>query len=145
MKTAKLIVVAALCAATTALVIAANDVVTPATASKALARSPTLDAIPGAFYKGTTLLLTNMQCFSDAAGVVTQGLTGVAVYVTAGPVGAVTQYTGTVNNATAGLWWCSITAPTNTGDLFLQVKLIDASTNTFIYPWINFWTKDVLQ
>jgi hypothetical protein len=46
-----------------------------------------------------------------------------------------TLYSGTVQDAAAGKWCATVTVPSNMSPAFVQVKIIDASTNSYIYPW----------
>jgi hypothetical protein len=39
------------------------------------------------------------------------------------------------------LWWCSITVPTNITYPYVQVKLTDENTNSYIYPLKTINTK----
>lgn len=111
------------------------DDVAPATAEFDCKRNSTQGAISGTYYRGTTLLFTNCQAFSDAGGIVTQGLDGVTVTFQVGDTSASAGYTGTVSDATSGMFHCQITVPTNTSAAYVQVTLTDTNAVSYIYPW----------
>ena len=90
---------------------------------------------PTYFVEGTTLLMTNCVIYSGSTtSSVVQGLDGVAVELRVGDLFSSTAYTGTVQVAASGTWWKAITVPTNYTSLFLQLKVTDAATNSYIYP-----------
>lgn len=93
-------------------------------------------AAPGYYYEGTSLLFTNCVLYSGAdtnSGV--QGLDGVTIELRVGSALTNRLYSGTVQEAAAGKWWANVTVPSNMSPAFVQVKVIDANTNSYIYPW----------
>jgi hypothetical protein len=87
------------------------------------------------FVEGTTLLLTNCVIYSGGTtSSAVQGLDGITVEIRIGDLFSSTAYTGTVINAASGTWWKAITVPTNYQSVFLQLKVTDAATNSYIYP-----------
>lgn len=84
-------------------------------------------------YKGQPLLFTN--CYALGAGG-TQDLSNITVVVTVGTPGTRNSATGTVTSATNGAWTATVTIPDAIAGrmAFIQVKLIDSLTNSFIYP-----------
>lgn len=127
-----LLTTAAVIGLASCLPVRAADAVEPASATITNARTDKVSVIPGSFYQGTTLVLTNNRALMS--GGATQGLDGVTIDVNVGSVSSSSHYTGTVISAAAGTWWVRITVPTNEVLPLLQVKLTDAATNVFIYP-----------
>jgi hypothetical protein len=124
----------------------AADAVEPASVTTTSLRgeSASLTVSAESFYQGTTLLFTNCALYSGTTtndGL--QGLDGVAVELRIGTTAASTAYAASVQS-TNGLWWCSATVPTNMTSAFVQVKVTDASTNSYIYPWLELKTKPAL-
>lgn len=97
------------------------------------------------FYRSVTLRFTN--CVAKAgttAGSAAQGLDGVTVQVKIGTATNDTvAYTGSVQVAASGTWFCNVTTPTGT-TAYVQVKLTDSQTNSYIYPWKVIKTKPSL-
>jgi hypothetical protein len=89
----------------------------------------------GTVYQGTTLVFTNCQLYADAAGTTKQGLDGVTVQIAVGTLTTNITYTATTQGAASnGLWFCTgVAVPQLTG-FFVQVKVTDSLTNSFIYP-----------
>lgn len=121
--------------------VAVDDAVTPASTTYDSIRGEAVTSIAGgSFYRGTTLIFTNCMCFSDTAGVVTQGLSNVTVTLTVGNGTTSTDHTATCydesGDGTTNVFWVSFTVPTNiTSSMSVQTKITDANTNIFIYPW----------
>jgi hypothetical protein len=116
----------------------ATDTVSPAQSSPTFARSESYASVSGGpFYKGATLLLTNCFCSSGTGLSPTQGLSGVICEIKVG--NATTTWlttTGTVQSAASGTFWVSFVIPTNADNsCILQLKLTDAATNSYVYPW----------
>jgi hypothetical protein len=100
------------------------------------------------FYQSSTLLFTNCVAYTgtNTASAV-QGLDAVTVQLTLGNSAATTTVaTATVDVASNGTWWCAITIPTlgASYSCYGQVKLTDAQTNSYIYPWFKILTKEAL-
>ena len=103
--------------------------------------------LSGTYFRSSTLLLTNALCLVGTTGSDTQGLDGVTVTLTVGNSSSNIDYTATAYTNSAGvtnLWWASITVLDISGTVNLQTKLVDANTNTFIYPWKRLSVKDAL-
>jgi hypothetical protein len=94
------------------------------------------------FYRNTTLRFTNCVAKSGTtAASAAQGLEGVTIQVKIGTATNDTvAYTGAVQVATSGTWYCSAVTPTGT-TAYIQVRLTDAATNSYIYPWKVIRTK----
>jgi hypothetical protein len=97
------------------------------------------------FYRGSSLVFTNCLLYSGTStNTALQGLTGVAVELRIGTVEDSTAYAGLVTS-TSGVWSAVVTVPTNLASAFVQVKITDANTNTFIYPWKTLYTRTPLD
>lgn len=115
----------------------ATDTIAPATATFTNCRADVVNTEISStrFVEGTTLRLTNCVVYSGGTtSSAIQGLDGVTVEIRVGDLFSSTAYTGTVQVATSGTWTASFTVPTNYQSLFLQLKLTDAGTNSYIYP-----------
>jgi hypothetical protein len=87
------------------------------------------------FFQGSTLLFTNMVSYSGTStNSSLENLTNVTVEIRIGSSEVNTAYTGTVYGASSMYWWKSITVPTNLNSALMQLKLVDGSGNTYIYP-----------
>jgi hypothetical protein len=112
----------------------AGHSVEPTTATFNSVRGEAQASVSGTFYKSTTLVLTNCVMYSGTTtNTARQGLDAVTVEVRAGTTDSNTAYTATVSD-TNGIWGCRLTIP-NLPSSYLQVKITDASTNVYIYPW----------
>jgi len=88
------------------------------------------------YFNDTTLRFTNCVMYSGATtNSSVQNLTGVTIEVSVGAASTNIAYSGTAQIATNGTWFSDITVPSFVSAPFLQVKITDASTNSFIYPW----------
>ncbi len=140
MKFSKYIFLALLAAALTsgALISSAPaDEVIPATLTITNLRDESIvTASETSFFEGTTLRLTNCVLY---AGTTTnsarQGLSQVTVELKAGNTTTSTVYIGTAQVASNGTWSCDAIVPSDSGTCFLQIKVTDSSTNSYIYPW----------
>lgn len=97
-------------------------------------------------FSGSTLLMTNcaIKSGTSATGTV-QGLSGVTVDVTIGNTSSNVHYTATVMSTNLGTWYCSVIVPTNAvSQAWVQIKVTDANTNIYIYPWQYFMIRDPL-
>lgn len=121
----------------------AADAVQPASCTITNFRSETESYISGQYYfEGTTLLLTNCVMYSGTSTSSTpQGLSGVTIAVDVGTTTTNLSYAGTAISTNLGTWWASVTVPSNLPTVYVQVKITDESTNTFIYPWKYMRTK----
>jgi len=116
----------------------AADAVQPATLAVTSLRGEAVTTVSGTFYTGSTLLLTNCVIYSGTTtNSDVQGLDGVDVEVRVGRASTNVATAATVDVAASGTWYASVTVPTDVvADKFsLQVKITDADTNIFIYPW----------
>ena len=86
------------------------------------------------FTQGASILFTNCTCYSDTAGLTTQGLSSVTVQVGVGNTFTSTWFTATVQDAPNGKFSCVCVLPSGS-DLFAywQVKLTDVNTNIYYY------------
>ena len=88
------------------------------------------------YFEGTTLRLTNCVMFAGATtNSARQGLSEVTIQVTIGNTTTSATYTGTAQVETNGTWSAGATVPTNSGQCYLQIKITDSITNSYIYPW----------
>lgn len=88
------------------------------------------------YFEGTTLRLTNCVMFAGAStNSARQGLSDVTIQLTIGNTTTSSTYTGTAEVETNGTWTCDAVVPTNSSQCYLQVKITDANTNSYIYPW----------
>ena len=96
------------------------------------------------FYKGSTLLFTN--CYMFTASGATQGLDEVVVDINIGNTSSNVAYTGNVYvvSSVTNKWWRSVEIPDITGTMSVQIKVTDANTNIYIYPWQNLAVKSSL-
>jgi len=115
----------------------ASDAVEPASATVTSLRGEAIVAISqSSFFEGTTLRLTNCSAYAGTTtNSVRQGLSNVVIEVRVGSLTTNVPYSGSVASATNGAWWCDIQIPTNLSSVYLQVKLTDSITNSYIYPW----------
>ncbi len=130
----------------------ADDYVAPATLSITNFRGVATGtaASESEFFMGSSLLLTNCVCYSGAdTNSAVQGLDGVTLELTLRP----TAITSTVVSASAlvasnGTWYATATIPVAEGGdtswCWIQLKLTDATTNTYIYPWQKIITRKAL-
>lgn len=125
----------------------AADSVEPSSTSITNIRDEADQTIPGEFFVDSTLLLTNNVMFSDSVGITNQGLDGITIEVRVGRPSTNVLFLGTPIVTNLGTWWVSFPVPSDViADQFnVQVKIIDLQTNTFIYPWKKFNTKDALE
>ena len=127
---------------------AGSDMVIPASCTVTNCRGDAQSYASGAsYYENTSLLFTNCVVYSggDTSSAI-QGLNAVTVQLRIGQIGLNILSTGTVQNATSGTWCATVSIPTNTGgSVFMQLKLIDSFTNSFIYPWKMIRTMVPLQ
>lgn len=125
----------------------ASDAVEPASCTVTNWRSEGISAVSSLnYYEGSTLRFTNCVVYatgSDTNGTI-QGLTDVDVDVTIGTSSTSVTYQASVTHAAAGKWACDVLVPSWTGQLFLQVKLTDVYTNSYIYPWKNISRQEPL-
>ena len=136
-------VVLALCAVLFALCARAADAVEGAQCSFTNNRGDSVSYVSSTeFYRGSTILFTN--CMFQTTGTATQGLDGVTIEMRWGTAGSNNAYTGTAQVAASGTWWLSFTMPTNWEDPFIQMKLTDSNTNSYIYPWKKILSKAAL-
>lgn len=124
----------------------AADAVAPASCTITNVRGEALEYVSDeTYYEDTTLRLTNCVIYAGTStNSAVQGLDGVTVQVSVGNTTTNIDYTATVQSAEAGSWWCDIVVPSFTPSPYLQIKVTDASTNSYIYPWKMIRTKDSL-
>jgi len=122
--------------------VAFADPVTPATATINSIRGEAVANISGTFYQDATLRFTNCVIYSGTStNSAVQNLHGVTVTVSAGNASTNVDYTATVLSTNAGTWSCDITVPSFITAPYIQVKVTDANTNSYIYPWKALATK----
>jgi hypothetical protein len=94
------------------------------------------------FYRGTSLMFTNCVLYAGTStNSALQGLDDVDIEVKIGNTSTSITYVATGSDTNNGLWWCSITVPTNITYPYVQVKLTDENTNSYIYPLKTINTK----
>ena len=97
------------------------------------------------FYQDSTLRLTNCVVYAGATtNSAVQGLDGVTITVSVGTSSTNVAYTGAAIVAADGTWWADVVVPSFVTASYLQVKLTDGSTNTYIYPWKGIRTKPAM-
>lgn len=96
------------------------------------------------YYKGTTLRLTNCVILVGGTNSARQGLSDVTIQLKIGNAVTSTPYAGTAQVASNGTWSCNAVVPTNEGMCYLQVKITDADTNSYIFSWKVLNRKDPL-
>ena len=88
------------------------------------------------FFEDTTLRFTNCVLFAGTTtNAAKQGLSVVTIQLKAGTATTSTAYTGTAQVESNGTWSCDLIVPAYSGTCYLQVKITDSSTNSYIYPW----------
>lgn len=88
------------------------------------------------YFWATTLRLTNCIAYSGTStSSVRQNLTGVTIAVDIGTTVTNVSYSGTAAAGTNGVWNADVVIPSSLATVFLQIKLTDTGTNTYIYPW----------
>jgi hypothetical protein len=124
--------IAALAAVAASLAAAVEPASVTATNYRGQAQSPISEQT---FFQGATLLFTNMVSYAGTStNSALENLSGVTVELRVGATEANTAYTGTVYGASTQYWCQTITVPTNLNSALLQLKLVDGSGNTYIYP-----------
>lgn len=131
---------------TAALVVAAvaDDDVEPASVTVTNTRGDTANAqiSDTTYYEGSTLRFTNCVLYAGTdTNSSLQGLTGVTVDVDVGNATTNITYTASVTD-TNGQWSVDLTVPDFVSATYMQIKLTDANTNSYIYPWKRILTKD---
>lgn len=91
------------------------------------------------YYRGATLRFTN--CVLLVTNSVIQGLDGVTMELKWGTEATNHVFTPTVTSTNLGKWTLSLTVPTNWASPYIQIKITDALTNSYIYPWRMLHTK----
>lgn len=130
--------VAALMLALTIGVANGADAVEPSSCSITNMRGETEGAIPGIYYKSTTLLFTNCVLYSGTTTNTRQGISGVTVTATLsdGSASSSTSVVATAISTNLGTYWFSVNLRTNlSNQANVQVKITDGQANTYIYPW----------
>ena len=126
----------------------ASDAVQPASCTITNFRSESQGYVsPEYFYEGASLLFTNCVLYkgSDSNSLV-QGVNGVTIEVRVGSSVTNQLYLGTAQPPASNSWFSTVTVPTNSGgSIFMQVKVIDSVTNSYIYPWKMINTKAPLR
>ena len=90
------------------------------------------------YAQGASFLFTNMVCYSTAYSTnpTIQKLSGVTVELTWATSSSSTGNVwkaGTVQNASAGTWCCSMTNMPASSAVYWQCRITDASTNVYYY------------
>lgn len=115
----------------------AGDVVEPASGTVTSLRSEAQGYLSSSYYfMGSTLRLTNCVIYAGTTtNSAVQGLDGVAIELKVGTAATNVTYAGTAIVASNGTWWCDITVPDFVTVPYLQIKVTDENTNSYIYPW----------
>lgn len=143
----KAIAVSIFAAAMAAMVYPASaaDAVQPASCCITNIRDEAESYISGLYYfEGTTLVLTNCHMYASTTTSTVQRLSGVTIKVDVGTTTTNIQYTGHAISTNLGTWWVSFPVPVGLPTVFLQTKVTDVNTNTYIYPWKMMRTKTAL-
>jgi len=94
------------------------------------------------FYKNASLLWTN--CTLQTTGTVVQGLSGVAIELKWGNSLSNLTFTPIVTSTNLGKWTLNMTIPEGWDMPSIQIKVTDAMSNSFIYPWRLIHVKDAM-
>jgi len=139
----KKLLVSGLTAIAVILAVARADSVDPATITCTNNRNDTLTYLSDAIYfKGASLLWTN--CSLQTTGTVAQGLSGVTIQMKWGSASSNVTFSPVVTSTNLGKWSLNMTVPTNWDQPAIQIKITDAQTNSFIYPWRLIHVKDAM-
>lgn len=135
------IVAIALCGV--AMLALAVDSVKPANVAFNSLRDEAQGYISGVYYyEGSSLLLSNCVIYSGTTtNTAKQGLSGVTIAVDVGTTTTNWTYAGTVISAAQGKWKSTIVVPTGLSQTYIQLKITDSHTNSYIYPWKMMRTK----
>ena len=121
----------------------AADTVDPATITGTNNRADSLTYFSETiFFKGASLQWTN--CSLQTTGTVVQGLSGVTIQMKWGSAGTNVTFNQVVTSTNLGKWSLLMSVPTNWDNPSIQIKITDANTNTFIYPWRLIHVKDAM-
>jgi len=123
--------------------VASGDAVEPASCTFSNVRGESVGYVSTeTYYDDATLRLTNCIAYSGTTtNSAVQGLSNVTVTVSCGTATTNVDYNATVMVASNGTWSCDIVVPSFTETPYVQVKLTDANTNSYIYPWKQIRTK----
>lgn len=115
----------------------AGDAVAPASCTVTNLRGEAQGYISSTYYfSDSTLRLTNCVLYSGTStNSAVQGLDAVSIELKVGTASTNITYAGEAIVASNGTWWCDITVPTFVSVPYLQIKITDENTNSFIYPW----------
>lgn len=115
----------------------ASDAVEPANVTFNCIRDEAVaSASDASFYEGSTLRLTNCVIYNGTTtNAARQGLADVTIQVKVGNTTTSIAYSGTAQVETSGTFSATTIVPTNTGYCYIQLKITDVNTNSYIYPW----------
>lgn len=141
----KTVILAAVLALAAGLSVRASDAVEPATLVITNFRGEAIVNVSEiSYYNGTSLQFSNCVLFAGAStNAARQGLEDVTVEIKIGNLSTNDTYTAD-SVGTNGEWNCLVTVPEFTGYTYLQIKVTDVNTNTYIYPWKILNRKDPL-
>jgi len=98
------------------------------------------------FFENSSILFTNCVMYAGAnTNSARQGLSNVTINVRLGNQSASTAYTGHALVATSGTWYCVGAVPTNMDYFYVQVQIVDPSTNSYTYEWQKLLTREPLD
>jgi len=124
----------------------AGDAVEPISTTFTNYRAQAVQTISsmGTIYKGQTLRLTNCVVMASTTATNTiQGLDAVTVDVAVGNSSTNIEYEATVTSTNNGTWTLDFDVP-DLSAFFIQVKVTDANTNSYIYPNKNMTASESL-
>lgn len=122
----------------------AADAVQPTTATFSCLRDEGVAYINATeYYRGVSMAFTNCLLYATNTATALQGLSGVTLEMKWGLPTTNLTFTP-VAQTTNGVWCLSFTCPTNWESPYLQIKITDANTNSYIYPWKMIHTKAAL-
>lgn len=94
------------------------------------------------FFENSTVRCTNCVLYSGTTtNSAVQGLDAVTIDVDVGNTSTNINYSGMAMVASNGTWWCDIEVPEDIPTCYLQIKITDENTNSYIYPWKMIKTK----
>lgn len=120
--------------------------VDPATATvNCLRGSEVTDISSETYYTDSSLMITGTIYNAATTNGAVQDLTDVDIEVKFGNVAQGSNiYTGTVSDATSGTFYVTGTIPTNKSPVYIQYKITDTNSTSYIFPWHNVKVKDAM-
>ena len=137
----KLVMVMAAVVVAAGMAVAAADAVDPVSITCTNARTDSISYVNATeYYRGATIVWSN--CVMLTTGAATQGLNLCAVEMKWGLSTTAQTFNASIGGgASSNVWNLSMTCPTNWEAPYVQLKVTDSNTNSYIYPWMMIHTK----